>query len=77
MGAGTVVMGWINRVVRSERPEDVVDEAKRDYPIDEVDVALVDMAIADERAGRGQFMSDAALRRVFPEWTKSRKDRSG
>lgn len=31
MGAGTIVLGWINRVVRGgERPEDVIAEFEED-----------------------------------------------
>ena len=30
MGAGTVVMGWINRVVRGARPETVIREQEED-----------------------------------------------
>ena len=77
MGIASGAMRLINLVVKGERPDDVVDEAKKDYPIDEVDVALVDMAIADEKAGRRQFMSDAAMAKVFPERAKKRKERLG
>ena len=36
MGAGTIVLGWINRVVRGgERPEDVIAEFEEDNSCEE------------------------------------------
>ena len=39
----------------------------KDHRIDEVDLALSNMAVADEKAGHGQLTSHAAMMQVDPE----------
>lgn len=61
MGAGTLVLGWINRVVRRERAVDSVRE-------DEVDAAEVARALRtteELRTGKSRMLTVDETNRVF------------
>ena len=61
MGAGTLVIGWINRVVRGERAEDVIRE-------DEEEAAEVARALRTTealRTGESRMLTVDETNRVF------------
>ena len=61
MGAGTLVLGWINRVVRRERAEDAIRE-------DEVEAAEVARALRtteELRTGKSRMLTVDETNPVF------------
>ena len=82
MGFASTVVTTAHRLidmVTAGKPakDGVDDEAGTDHPIDDVDVALCDLANADETAGRGEVMSDSEMARYFPNSARRRRERRG
>ena len=79
MGFALTVVTTAHRLIdmftAGKPAKDVVDEAGTDHPIDDVDLALCDLANADERAGRGEVMSDSEIARYFPNSARRRRER--
>ncbi len=79
MGFASTVVTTAHRLIDIIAPgnpaKDVEDETVTDHPIDDVDEALCDIANADERAGRGEVMSDSEMARYFPNSARRRRER--
>ena len=61
MGAGTLVIGWINRVVRGERAEDVIREDEEEA----AEVARALRTTEELRTGESRMLTVDETNRVF------------
>ena len=61
MGAGTLVFGWINRVVRGERSQDVIREDEEEA----AEVARALRTTEELRTGESRMLTVDETNRVF------------
>lgn len=61
MGAGTLVLGWINRVVRRERADDVIQEDEENT----AEVARALRTTEELRSGESRMLTVDETNRVF------------